>query len=74
MPKVKVTVEGQMFILFRNITSTIMNGFQNNLAHLFSLRSTSVMRKTSFDAPKVKVTVEGQMSKLTLSRALLLHL
>ena len=43
--RVKVTPEGQMIKieLVRAITSTIMHGFQNNLAQLFSLRSRSAI-------------------------------
>ena len=69
MPKVKVTVEGQMFILVWSITSTFINVFQNSFARLFSLTSTSIMQNVCLDLPKVKVTVGGQMFELTLSGA-----
>ena len=54
-------------ILVSSRTSTFINIFENDFAHLFSLTSTSVMQKVCFDMPKV--TVEGQMFKLTLSEA-----
>ena len=72
--KVKVTVEGQVFILVWSITSTFINGFQNNFAHVSPETNTSVMRKVCFDLHMVKVTVESQMIKMTLSRAPVLHL
>ena len=64
----KFLVDSQIFIIVRSITSTFMNGFQNNFVRVF-LTSTSVMRKVCFNMPKVKVTVEDQMFKLTLYRA-----
>ena len=45
------------------ITSIFMNGFQNNLAQLVSLRSSSAIRNISLGKLKVKVTLEGQMIK-----------
>ena len=46
--KINVTLEGQMIKwskieLVRTITSTFMYGFQNNLAQLFSLKSSSAI-------------------------------
>ena len=40
-----------------------MHGFQNNLAQLLFLRSTSVIRNICSGRLKVKVTLEGQMIK-----------
>ena len=64
MPKVKVTKEGKM-----SISSILMNRFQNNFTHMFSLKRNSVIQKVCFNMPNVKITVEGQMFKLTLSGA-----
>ena len=71
-PKVKVTVEDQMFILVRSTTSTFMKGFQKHFAQLFSLYYCHT--KSVFVTPKVNVTVAGQMTKSILSGAPLLHL
>ena len=43
--------------------------FKKNFEHLFSLTSTSAMRKICFNMPKAKITAESQMFKLTLSGA-----
>ena len=67
MPKVKVTKEGKMSI--SSISSILMNRFQNNFTHMFSLKRNSVIQKVCFNMPNVKITVEGQMFKLTLSGA-----
>ena len=45
------------------ITPTVMHGFQNNLAQLFSLRSSSAVLNIYSGMWKVKVTLEGQMIK-----------
>ena len=50
-------------------TSTFMNVFQNNLADLFSILSTSVMQEFSCNGFKVKVNMKGQKTNLALSRA-----
>ena len=42
------------------ITSTLMPGFQNNLAHFFSLMSRSAIWNICLGRLKVKVTLEGQ--------------
>ena len=41
--KVKVTLEGHINKLVWAVTPTIMYGFQNNFAQVFSLRSCSVI-------------------------------
>ena len=41
--KVKITLEGHINWLARAINPTAMHGFQNNLANLFSLRSSSAI-------------------------------
>ena len=59
--------------LVRSITSTFINGIQNNLANLFSILSTSLMQEFICDGFDVKVNVKGQKTKLILSRAYLLN-
>ena len=46
--------------------STFVNGFQNNLAKLFSQRSSSAIRNICSGRLEVKVTLEGQMIKWLL--------
>ena len=41
--KVKITLKGHINWLVRAINPTVMHEFQNNLAHLFSLRSSSAI-------------------------------
>ena len=56
--------------LVRTVTSLLMDGFQNNLAHLFYIMSRSAILKLSFRKVKVKVmrarqAVPGQPSSST---------
>ena len=46
--------------------STFVHGFQNNLAKLFSQRSSSAIRNICSGSLEVKVTLEGQMIKWLL--------
>ena len=46
----------------RAITSTFMQGFQNNLAQLLSLRSSSAVCYVCSGILKVKVTLEGHIN------------
>ena len=46
--------------------STFVHGFQNNLAKLFSQRSSSAIRNVCSGSLEVKVTLEGQMIKWLL--------
>ena len=46
--------------------STFVHGFQNNLAKLFSQRSSSAIRNICSSSLEVKVTLEGQMIKWLL--------
>ena len=43
--------------------STFVHGFQNNVAKLFSQRSSSAIRNICSGSLEVKVTLEGQMIK-----------
>ena len=54
-PKVKITLEDQIFVL--TITSTVEDGFQNNLTQLFSIMCRFAIRNDSSGRQKVKVTL-----------------
>ena len=53
--------------LVRAITSTFIDGFQNNLAQLFSFMSKSAILNIWSGRAKVKVTFEGQMIKIVIN-------
>ena len=51
-------------------TSTIMDGFQNNLTQLFSIMCRCAICNICSGRPKIKVTLEGQIFVSTIIPAI----
>ena len=58
-PKVKVGLEGQIFVV--TITLTILDGFQYKFALLFSIMSRFAISNICSGRPKFKVTLAGHV-------------